>query len=542
MASETPVPVTSENLAKLSGAAPEAQEGQDDGRASPSAAASPPKARSNRSARSGQSLQQRATASMHAMAIESILAVKGTPPALPTAKRKAPLSVTTTSVNFRGFVQKSGPMFYFQDNVEATLMWDDWTWTVMWMGIWAMIALHPRLLFAVPPAIVIAIVCRTYFKRFPVSKAELNASPGQALRAALAAPLEPSHGPEQAPVVPKPAHEGELIYYENLRDIQNMMRLVIDGYDGLAPLVKYLNWSSVPRTLRVLQFAIVAAIAMYVLGPYLPVRLTLLLAGEGLLLAHHPWVKPAMEAVRKQTYTGPRANRRRMRMHRMHQMLSDLLDEDRLPDWVWACGWRDVEIYENQRFRRAGSRDHDEAWSGHHLEAGERPAWSKGPDGWAPDTGGTPPALSASEVTFALEPGWTWVDGDDWRIDWGGAWSSVGVDNQGFAYTDASWQRPAPYAYGIDSAAPRQPIQRLDDSDDDEEEQERADLLAEGDRRAPVAVTRRRRWLRRAVPVAAAEAAGQRPSGAADAPRTEEAQKAQPGNPQSDPVSLQRPT
>lgn len=78
------------------------------------------------------------------LAIDTLLAstlssISSTPPRLPVAKNKEPLSLPTTTKNFRAFVQKSGPIFYFQDAVEATLAWDDWAWTSMWMAIWAFV-------------------------------------------------------------------------------------------------------------------------------------------------------------------------------------------------------------------------------------------------------------------------------------------------------------------------------------------------------------------------------------------------------------------
>lgn len=81
---------------------------------------------------------------LQTMAIETLLSstmasVSAAPPRLPVAKNKEPLSLPTTTRNFRAFVQKSGPVFYFQDAVEATLAWDDWMWTAMWMGIWAVV-------------------------------------------------------------------------------------------------------------------------------------------------------------------------------------------------------------------------------------------------------------------------------------------------------------------------------------------------------------------------------------------------------------------
>ena len=448
------------------------------------------------STRSNVTFSQRAAASAQSLLFNSVIAVRGDVPRLPTAKRKAPLSVTTTSLNFRGFVQKSGPLFYFQDNVESTLMWDDWPWTFMWMGIWAVLALHPRLFFSVPPAIIAVILCRTYFKKHPLGESDISDTPGDALRESLKSPFQPSTGAEQPPIAAKIAHENELQYFYNMRDIQNMMRLIIDGYDDLSPLVPYLNWSSEERSLRILQGCLVAMVAMYFLGPLIPMRPVLLVVGEAALLANHPWVKPTVEALKKHLASSPGAARRALRKRRMQQMVRDLIDQDKLPDWAWKSGWRDMVLFENQRYVPSFGKG-ERCWGANNLRDDERKPWSRGSDGWAPEAVG---AIPIYDVSFALEPGWAWIDGDDWRIDWGARWSTVGGDENGFVYTDNSWQRPAPYAYGTDKSAPTTlPDRTLDDEDDEANEVNSNDTEPETPTPVVPAVTRRRRWLRRAV-------------------------------------------
>lgn len=353
-----------------------------------------------------------------------------------------------------------------------------------------------------PPAILVTILCNTYFIRFPQTQVERDASPGDALRASLFFSPILNEEPRHAPIEPHPVTEGEMQYFYNMRDIQNMMRLVIDGYDHIAPLVKYLNWSSVPRTLRLLQAAIAAMVLMFFLGPYIPVRLTLFLVGEGVLIMNHPWVKPTAEAVHKHLNSGRAAQKRILRKRQLTQRISDLLDEDRLPESVWERGWRDVELFENQRFRpgkKRGGGEKDANWSGNALQSSERQAWTHGSDGYASDK----EAAIQNKQSLRPDEGWEWIDGDDWRIDWGGLWSTVGVDENGFLYTDNSWQNPAPYAYGTDPKAPKAPARLLDEGDaDDDEDDDEADAL-DDDIVPPkyFAVTRRRRWLRRAVKV-----------------------------------------
>lgn len=73
--------------------------------------------------------------------LTSLLSLQSIPPPnrQPVSKNKEPLSLPTTTRNFRGFVQKSGPVFLIQDTVHETLMWDHPARTLVVMAAWAVI-------------------------------------------------------------------------------------------------------------------------------------------------------------------------------------------------------------------------------------------------------------------------------------------------------------------------------------------------------------------------------------------------------------------
>jgi hypothetical protein len=49
-----------------------------------------------------------------------------------------PLSVPITTVNFRRFISRLGPVFWLQDRVEEIITWrKDWKVTVLWMAIYS---------------------------------------------------------------------------------------------------------------------------------------------------------------------------------------------------------------------------------------------------------------------------------------------------------------------------------------------------------------------------------------------------------------------
>ena len=63
---------------------------------------------------------------------------KLSPNVTPLLSRRDPLSIPTTTVNFKRFVSKSGPVFWFQDRVEEVVMWRrGWKVTGVWMCVYA---------------------------------------------------------------------------------------------------------------------------------------------------------------------------------------------------------------------------------------------------------------------------------------------------------------------------------------------------------------------------------------------------------------------
>lgn len=164
-------------------------------------------------------------ASLSRKLLGSFAAVQAAPEPLPAGAHKDPLSLVITTKNFRAFVAKAGPLFWFQDHVEATFLWDDWAWTAMWMAIWAAISLRPSLLLAAPPAILTFILYKTHRARFPHAYAHSSlrlSSPTEALTSLLEKPTKLHDDHPLPPLTPTPAQEGSMQFLQNLRDIQNM--------------------------------------------------------------------------------------------------------------------------------------------------------------------------------------------------------------------------------------------------------------------------------------------------------------------------------
>lgn len=166
--------------------------------------------------------------------------------------------------------------------------------------------------------------------------------------------------------------------------------MVTDGYDAVAPAVPYLNWSSYRRTLLLFQVSLVLTALMFFAGPLLPIRPVLLLAGEGAFVATHPWVKPAVTGLLNRLLEEKRAaksplgrelTRLEMKNREMLASLRQMYEEDGLDDTVWEKGWRDIEMFQNERLGRGDSAT-PSGWSAHNLQFGERKPFTKGSDGW----------------------------------------------------------------------------------------------------------------------------------------------------------------
>ena len=134
-------------------------------------------------------------------------ASKGTPKLLST---RDPLSIPITTVNFKRFVSKTGPVFWLQDRVEEIVMWrKGWKYTAVWMAAYAFLCIFPRLVLLLPLVIVVGVMLAThpFLKQAP----------------------QKSEDPKVASVPPAPpaqSGEGSVAWLANVQAIQNLMGAV----------------------------------------------------------------------------------------------------------------------------------------------------------------------------------------------------------------------------------------------------------------------------------------------------------------------------
>ncbi|KZT25413.1 hypothetical protein NEOLEDRAFT_1065323 [Neolentinus lepideus HHB14362 ss-1] len=369
--------------------------------------------------------------------LSSIPASPATPRNAPQGQlltTRDPLSIPITSVNFRRFVSKSGPIFWLEDRIEEVVMWrKGWQFTGAWMCGYAFLCYFPHLILLLPHIILMGILLTNHPYR--------KSSPSLGYDA----------DPAVTPAPPAAAGEGSVDWLANLQAIQNLMGFVSDLHDFIYPAVPHLTYST-PYTMYLLNVVVVSFLLLLPLISLLPLRPTFLGLGLTPFALTHPFVRvhiyPLMISLFSSSPSTPLISNLLKARKQVYTRFFRALDDDRLEDRHWRSELRDVELWENERWVPSSSsspstEEGHGSWSKANLKAGERSAWTRGRDGW----GGVQPDGSgdvSSNLTFSLTPGWAFVETEDWRPDMQALWAPAGADEHGWVYTNDAWQDPRP--------------------------------------------------------------------------------------------------
>ncbi|GAA5905759.1 Pex29p [Sporobolomyces salmoneus] len=288
---------------------------------------------------------------------------------------KEPLSLQATSVNFRRFVQKSGPVFVAQDAAEAVFRWEDPPKTVFFALCWAFICWYPPLVLFIPNLVLVAVLLTTY-----------NARQGHN------PPPDSPRGPTTLSAAPPT--EGSVDYLKNLQNIQIMMGRIASASDFGRSLVPYLTWHDARVSLALLHISVVSSFVLALLAPYIPWRLVFLILGEGLFVLCHPVVVTFLTSI----LSSPRA---KMIQKQKQQELKRLLEDDGLNDEEV-----EMELIEIVRIEMETRTTDGQTWEGEVVIGGELP---KGAE-WLGDWMDCSPEDGA-----VAEDGWTYLHLDGSR-------------------------------------------------------------------------------------------------------------------------------
>ncbi|CAH7683593.1 Peroxin/Dysferlin domain-containing protein, partial [Phakopsora pachyrhizi] len=293
---------------------------------------------------------------------------------------KEPLSIQTTTLNFKNFVIKSGPIFTLQDAVEAILIWKNPIKTVFWGSVWAFLCIYPLLFLLLPNFLILSILLLTYSIRFPDGKGEV-----------LEAKTDEGYNRSNEPI------EGSVDYLSNMQNIQILMGRVSEGSDFLKEnLVPYLDWSKPQISIFILHLTFVSSIAIALVAPLVPWRYLFLIGGEAILLANHPRLQKSIGRLR--------ALSKEMAIDRkVLSIVQRIIANDALSDQVIdSTSILQVYCLEHERYGEGG-------WSQSHLSSGDPAPWARQLDHHehipVPGLDSlTPPA------------GFQWVPGEGWEI------------------------------------------------------------------------------------------------------------------------------
>ncbi|KAH9080385.1 integral peroxisomal membrane peroxin-domain-containing protein [Lactarius deliciosus] len=318
-----------------------------------------------------------------------------------------PLSVPTTTINFRRFISKIGPVFWLQDRIEEIITWrKGWKVTALWMAVYSFLCYYPRLILLLPNAVILAIIIVSHPQR---------ANPGT--DSFIIEEIQP---PPRAQ-----AREGSAEWLANIQGIQNLMGTVADLHDAGFPYLLHLMFAT-PYTPYIFSIIFLSTILALPFLSFVPLRPLFLIGGLVPFAVTHPFIQRTFSLIFS---TLP--------LRYCRTRLVRLIDNDGLKDRHWRSELREVELFENERWVPGEGT----GWSKTNLKTGERVAWTRGRDGWSgitADGGGD----VSSNLTFLLEPGWLFIETEDWRADVEAKWSQGGADDSGWVYTNDAWLEP----------------------------------------------------------------------------------------------------
>ncbi|KAG6864795.1 hypothetical protein C0991_007125 [Blastosporella zonata] len=277
---------------------------------------------------------------------------------------KDPLSIPITTANFKRFVAKSGNIFWIQDRIEEVVMWKrGWRITAVWMAAYAFFCYFPKMVFAIPHMVLIAIMLASY----PYSSKSKSG---------------------------ETSSQDSVNWQGNLQAIQNLMGFIADAYDLIQPHTHLLllspahlpsvespapsspspSISPYPPLIFLSLLLTFPPLVALLASSFFPTRLVCLVGGLAPVVAFHPRIRPLlgplanlivplaekalMLLVRRYTELSARftKNRRAVVDEQGNEplplktILDRLRDNDRLDDTCWSAEMREVELWENERF------------------------------------------------------------------------------------------------------------------------------------------------------------------------------------------------
>ncbi|KIK69717.1 hypothetical protein GYMLUDRAFT_34116 [Collybiopsis luxurians FD-317 M1] len=298
-----------------------------------------------------------------------------------------PLSIQITTVNFKRFIERVGPVFWLQDRIEEIVFWKRGPkLTVAWLAAYGLLCYFPRLVFVLPQCILIAIILASvhYPIHKPIPSPLTFSEPASAKE-----PLSAAESPLPASVA-----EESVDWQANIQAIQNLMGFYADLHTALVPYLAHLSLSpnnpqlfkpKSPYTLPLLTILTLTLplSILLVTSTFFPTRLVCFLCGAGPVFSLNPEVRRWLsEILTLFTYLRPdvlypsiqlpippiirKVSSRLFHISLSLQIVIDAysiallrkrfkmwlqrsIDDNNLSDEVWNSEMREVELWENER-------------------------------------------------------------------------------------------------------------------------------------------------------------------------------------------------
>ncbi|KAJ3918603.1 integral peroxisomal membrane peroxin-domain-containing protein [Lentinula edodes] len=360
---------------------------------------------------------------------------------------KDPLSIQITSVNFKRFIERVGPVFWLQDRFEEIVFWRrGWKVTGTWLAVYCFLCYIPRLVFLLPHVIFIAIILASVhyplYKPPPPSVSFSDHTPAATPTDAATDTNHATPSSTAGSSLPAPVAEDSVDWQANIQAIQNLMGLYADIHIAITPYLSHLSLSpndpqiskpKSPYTLPILTVLILTfpILVFLVTSTIFPARLVCFVCGAGPVLFLNPQLRQwTSDTISLLTYLQsslpdsryspiiilpipPIIRRLSFRLFgvsppshitldsysinllrkRVKMRFQRILDDNNLSNDVWISEMREVELWENERLDPGitaisatffgTAPPSNGGWSKIHLKSNDRAPWTRGRDGWS---------------------------------------------------------------------------------------------------------------------------------------------------------------
>jgi hypothetical protein len=203
-----------------------------------------------------------------------------------------------------------------------------------------------------------------------------------------------------------------------------------DIHDALIPSLIHLTWTT-RSTLPIFLLLLLSLLILPALL-ILPLRPIILTLGLLPFLLSHPRVLPLLSHL-----LSPSSAEHKHILSSLSRTIDNIrLSPHHIDQLSFNDGWglKEVEVWENERWLSGSAWKNGSA----NLKVGERKGWTRGRDGWSDDVAGggsvrfgflvycsggrqdgllTTCDAGSRDLKFPLDPGWSFVESEDWRVD-----------------------------------------------------------------------------------------------------------------------------